>query len=95
MLVNSFPHANTKKNMEGNFLYPGSIIKWFGHCFIDFECTQLWYPNQKFGKLLSVTKRKLFVSYDYWQRERRMFLCQVYGHSALLTNIGIFVSSSS
>ena len=49
MLLNAFPHENKQKDIrEGNSYFPGTILKQDGHYFINFGCTQIECPNQRF-----------------------------------------------
>ena len=48
-----------KSIKDGNFYIPGTILKWFGHCFIDFEHTQLGRQNEKFLQLSVCGKNKI------------------------------------
>ena len=49
MLLNAFPHENKQKDTrEGNSYFPGTILKQVGHYFINFGCTQIECPNQRF-----------------------------------------------
>ena len=57
MLVNSYLHTITTGNREGNFYFPGTTLKRFGHCFVIDLC-----------QLVSVAKRTL-ISYNKCNRE--------------------------
>ena len=51
-----------QKDREGNFYFPGTILKQFGHCLIYIQCAQLMYSN--YG----------YPSYGYWKIGGHMFL---------------------
>ena len=65
MLVNSFPQANTKKQGKW-FMFPGTILKQFGHWFIYFECTQLCVQIKG---LVNYCQWQITICYDYYRDE--------------------------
>ena len=87
-----------QKSRKSNFYFRGTILKQFGHFDTGyFACTQLQCLNQRFGKVLPVTKNYVLVMIiDRGEDICFYHFIIVNVHSALsAANIGIFMNSSS